>query len=293
MDKNQDKTKNSFSNAWKKVGDFGKKAAEETKRFVEQTKENIHEKKAQRYTAISLSEFESDNFKVPSIIKIEDDSANREFITDTEALGWIEIHKEIPTLHIYDSFVEKIGLVFVPIKQRNNVYCKDNFDSQKYINSNQVFGKATEEKLAELSNIACTLGAKCCSVKIVEAEKQTDSFKAHMTVNGANPITSASENSVTNQKYGKRISCFEGHDNPTTPQLKWFAYDDNIKSLIEMRINKNIKTTVLELSGSSCVTMSKELACAIDDILNISGNLSMEKKATNELSNSLIYEIEF
>ena len=31
MDKNQDKTKNSFSNAWKKVGDFGKKAAEETK----------------------------------------------------------------------------------------------------------------------------------------------------------------------------------------------------------------------------------------------------------------------
>lgn len=293
MDKNQDKTKNSFSNAWKKVGDFGKKAAEETKRFVEQTKENIHEKKAQRYTAIFLSELENDDFKIPSIIKIEDDSANREFITDTEALGWIEIHKEIPTLHIYTSFVEKCGLVFVPVAQRDNVYCRDNFDFKKYINHNQFFGKATEEKLAELSNIAYYLGAKSCSVEIFEAEVQSDSYKMQMTLKGAKPTNAESHNATTNKKSGKRISHFEGHDEPKAPRLKWFAHDDNIKSLIDMRCNKAVKSTTLELSGASCASMSRSVACAIDDILNISGNLSMEKQVTKELSDRLVFEVEF
>ena len=101
MDKNQEKTKQSFLNAWKKMGDFGKKAAEETKKIVDQTKENIHEKKAKKYTVVTLSDFEKEDFKIPSIIKIEDNSANREFIEDAEAMGWIELHKEVPAFHIY------------------------------------------------------------------------------------------------------------------------------------------------------------------------------------------------
>ena len=68
MENNQDKSKKSFASAWKKVGDFGKKAAEETKKFVDQTKENIHEKRAQKYTAVTLSEFHKEDFAVPSII---------------------------------------------------------------------------------------------------------------------------------------------------------------------------------------------------------------------------------
>ena len=293
MENNQDKSKKSFASAWKKVGDFGKKAAEETKKFVDQTKENIHEKRAQKYTAVTLSEFHKEDFAVPSIIKIEDDSANREFITDEEALGWIEIHKEIPTLHIYSSFVEKCDIVFVPVAQRDNVYCKDNFDSKKYINHNQFFGKATEEKLAELSNIAYYLGAKSCSVEILESEIQSDSYKAQLAIKGSKPTKAESKNSVGNKKSGKRISYFEGHDEPQIPQLKWFVHDDNIKSLIEMRCKKAIKSTSLELSGSSCASMSRSMACAIDAILNVSGTFSMEKQAIKELSNSLLYEIEF
>ncbi|MBQ8174581.1 MAG: hypothetical protein IJ009_04185 [Clostridia bacterium] len=289
MDKNQEKTKQSFSNVWKKMGDFGKKAAEETKKIVDQTKENIHEKKAKKYTVVTLSDFEKEDFKIPSIIKIEDDSANREFIEDAEAMGWIELHKEVPAFHIYSSFVEKCGLVFIPVPQRDNVYCQDNFNSKKYINSNQVFGKATEEKLAELNNIAYCLGAKSCSVEIFQAEKQTDSNKMQVMKS----TETGSQKSVANKKSGKRISYFEGHDEPKAPQLKWFAYDENVKNLIEMRCNKAIKSTVLELNGSSCASMSRSIACAVDDVLGIGGKVSMEKQATKELNDSLLFEIEF
>ena len=290
MHNEQEKTKKSFANAWKKVGDFGKKAAEETRKFVDQTKENIHEKKSKKYTAVLLSDFEREDFKIPSIITIEDDSANRKFIEDAEAMGWIELHKEVPAFHIYSSFVEKSELVFIPIPQRNNVYCQDNFDSRKYINSNQIFGKATEEKLAELSNIAYCLGAKSCSVEILETEEQAELYRMRMMKSAE---TVSRKAIISNRKSGKRVSYFEGNNEPKVPQLKWFAHDENVKNLIEMRCNKAIKSTVLELSGSSCASMSRAIACAIDDILSIDGKISMEKQATKELNDSLLFEIEF
>ena len=79
------------------------------------------------------------------------------------------------------------------------------------------------------------------------------------------------------------------------PVLKWFAHDENIKHLIEMRCsdNNSIKSKILELKGSSSATMSKKCACAIDKILNIKGSLSMEKQTIKEYNNILLYEIEF
>ena len=184
MEKKQDKTKEAFANAWKKASDIGKKAAEGTKDFVEQTKKNIHDQQAKKYTPVTAKEFKLKSFQIPSIINVEDDSANREFITDPDAIGWIEQHKDVPVLHMYSTFSKKCGLIFIPVLQRDQVYCMDNFDSKKYINSNHVFGKATEEKLAELNHIAYSLGAKQCSVEIAEAdvEGETHSFQINVKV---------------------------------------------------------------------------------------------------------------
>ena len=92
---------------------------------------------------------------------------------------------------------------------------------------------------------------------------------------------------------GKNISEFEGHDDPKEPDLKWFMHDDNIKNLIKMRCNKAIKSNVLELSGSASATMSKALACALDDVMKVGGSLSMEKQSVKEHNTKLIFEIEF
>ena len=300
MDNNQEnknakkeQAKEGFSNAWKKAAEFGKKAADGTKKFVDQTKESIHEQKAKKYAAVTAKEFKLKSFKIPSIIMIEDESANREYIEDSDAVGWIEIHKEIPVLHMYASYVKKCGITFIPVPQKDNVYSQDNFDDKKYLNVNQVFGKATEEKLAELNNIAFCLGAKSCSIEIVEEESDFESKQFQGMLKGKTPITSENTMANTSKQSGKNMSNFKGHDDPQIPELKWFAHDDNIKLLIEMRMKKAIQSNLLELKGSNSATMSKSIACAIDAIVKVSGTLSMEKQVQKEYSNKLLFEIEF
>ena len=298
--------KENLGRFWQKTQDFGKKAAEGAKNLAEQTKKNIHEQQAKRYTAVTAKDYKAKDFKLPGVIVIKDDSANREFVEDPEAIGWIEIHKDVPVLYMYFDFVKKCGLSFVPVAQKEIVYCVDVFDLKRYVNTAQVFARATEEKLAELRNIAYCLGAKMCSVQIVEADKTSDSFsvdvglkskgggnkKSEQKKGRGNSGVEASDMNV-NKQSGKSVTRFKGSDTPQKPELKWFLHDDNIKGLIEMRCNFAIESSVLELRGSSSATMSRAVACAIDDIAKIGGSLSMEKQSVTEHSNILLYEVEF
>ena len=261
-----EKAKEAFSNFWNKTSDVGKKAAENAKVFAEQTKKNIHDAKAKKYTPVTAKEFKSKSFRLPNIIQIVDDSANRNFITCDGAIGWIEKHEEIDVLHMYSEFVKKSGIEFIPVPQRDNVFCEDNFDSNRFINSNQVFGKATEEKLAELEHIAYCLGAKSCSVEVVETNCSINT--KGMSVKAGASVESGICSNNNNMQSGKTKSYFEGNSIPTKPTLKWFADDDNIKRLIEMRCadNNSIKSKIMELKGASSATMSKKIACAIDHV---------------------------
>lgn len=289
----QEKNNGTFSSVLKRVSDFGKKTAEETKKIVDQTKENIHEQKAKKYLVVTDKDFKAKDFRIPSIIVIEEDGANREFVKEENAIGWIELHKEVSVLHLYTSFVKKSGITFIPTAQTTNVYCRDNFEYKKYINSSSVFGRATEEKLAELNDIAYCLGAKHCSIEMIEEDSASDTKSFTIALKGTKP-GSMVEGSVSSKKQsGKTVVDFEGHDDPQAPTLKWFMHDDNIKNLIKMRCDKAIKSNVLELSGSASATMSKSLACAVDDVLKISGSLSMERQSVKEHNTKLIFEIEF
>ena len=288
-----EKSKDTLSNLWKKTSDISKKAAEGAKAFAEQTKKNIYDAQAKKYTSITAKEFKSKTFNMPSIIEIVDDSANRKFITDKNAIGWIEKHEETDVLHMYFDFVKKCNLNFIPVPQRDNVYCEDNFDSKLFINVNQIFGKATEQKLAELENIAYCLGAKSCSVEIAEANCDTNSKSKALKAGTSVEISTCSKSA--NTQSGKTLSYFQGNSSPKKPNLKWFAHDDNIKALIDMRCadTNSIKSKTLELKGSSSATMSTKIACAIDNVINAKSALSMESQAIKEHSNLLIYEIEF
>ena len=292
MNQNE-KTKEKFSSFWQKTSDIGKKAADGAKAFAEQTKKNIYDAQAKKYTPVTAEEFNSDEFKLPNIIEIIDDSVNRKFITCDQAIGWIEKHEDVDVLHMYSDFVKACGLQFIPVPQRDNVYCKDNFDSSKFINANQVFGKATEERLAELEHIAYCLGAKSCSVEIVEADCNIKSISK--TIESDIKTDAGKFQKLQQTQSGKTMSYFQGNNTPKQPTLKWFAHDDNIKRLIEMRCadSNSIKSKIMELQGSSSATMSRKIACAIDDVLNIKGGFSLESQAIKEHSNTLIYEIDF
>ena len=293
MDNNQNKAKSMFSNAFKKVGDFGKKTVESAKSFAEQTQKNIHDQQAKKYISVTKEEFSNEDFQIPSILTIHDDSANREFIESEDAIGWIEQHKGVPVLHMYSGFAKNSGLTFVPFAQKDDVYCVDKFKPDTYITAREVFGKATKEKLAELSNIAFLLGAKSCSVEILEAESDLNSNNLKAGIKGAGAFGGVAKNATSKKQSGKTTTNFEGHDNPQIPVLKWFTHEDNIKWLIEMRCKRAIKSHILELKGSSSITMEKSMACAMDDVLGSKATISMEKESLKEYNDILVFEVEF
>lgn len=298
QEKMQEKAKKALSNMLQLASDAAKKAASEVQKsataFSEKRQQEMLEKQIKKYRPLTAKEYKSKNFKIPNAIQIVDDAVRRNIEVCEGAIGWLEEHKGVEVLHLYDEFVEKSGLSFVPAPKCDTVYCVDNFDRSTFISSSYVFSKTNEEKLAELANIAHSLGAKRCSVEIVESDTKSSSgaLGINIAVGGANANVAESNKQKSS---GKRTMEFIGSDQPTRPELKWFAYDENIKGLIEMRCSNNnsIKSTTLELSGSSCATMSKKVACAIDHIAHISGSASMEAQAMCEHSSKLILEIEF
>ncbi|MBO5415686.1 MAG: hypothetical protein J6A83_03565 [Clostridia bacterium] len=293
-DAKKGKAKESISNFWQKTTDIGKKAAEEAKSLAEQAKKGIQEQQAKKYTPVTEEELKSEDFLVPSLIEIVDDYSKRDIITQQDAIGWIELHKEVRVLHMYFGYAPKSDFTFIPVIQRDAIYCSDNFEAKKFINSIHIFGKATEEKMAELARIAHSLGAKKCSIEIMEADTQGKSISLKSSLsNNSGEIQAQAKKS--NMQSGKRVISFDGNNTPTRPVLKWFANDDNIKDLIEMRCSNDnsIKATTLELSGACSATMSIKIACAIDNILKISGGISMEKQAQKEYASKLIFELEF
>ncbi len=97
---------------------------------------------------------------------------------------------------------------------------------------------------------------------------------------------------------GKIEVLFDENNQLERPTLKWFAQDDIIKNLIEMRCtNKNsIKTETLILEGATSATMSKKTACAIDGAVGKIGansKFDIEQQATRENHSKLIFNIEF
>lgn len=301
-DVKKEKAKETMSNLWKKTVDISKKAADgaqkKAKEFAEQAKENHRDQQLKKYQPLTKEEFFSEEFRIPNFIQIVDDAVRRDIPVCEGAIGWREVHNSVEFLHLYDEFVDECGIEFIPRWECDNVYCVDRFKKNRYLNTKQVFRKATEEQIAELEHIAYSLGAKFCSVEIVDACVEASSNKMSIKVKtqygNASSSTGSSSKAINGQS-GKKISEFQGHDQPKAPELKWFEHDDNVKRLIEMRCSdpQSIKSTTLELRGTSTTVMSKTAACAIDKILKVGGSLSMERQATKEQSQILIFEITF
>ena len=110
---------------------------------------------------------------------------------------------------------------------------------------------------------------------------------------GAGDFSSTAKSGEKQQ--GKVVAVFNGSDNPQRPELKWFANDDNINNLINMRCSdkNSIKYEVLVLSGSTSASVSKKVAAALDNVLKIKGKFSAQSESVKEHSSKLIFEIEF
>ncbi len=209
------------------------------------------------------------------------------------------------------------------MKPEEEVYCIDPYNRKRFLSVDCIFSKTNEEKIAELEHIAYCLGAKACSIQMTESEENNNKFGININVNVVESNKEEETNSISNKKSsnkntskpnvntstldfgngsgkityhsGKKITRFKGSNSPKEPKLKWFAHDDNIKGLIEMRCtDKNsVQYTELSLKGSTSATMNKKVAVAIDKIMKVGASMSVEKQASKEHNSTLIFEVEF
>ena len=166
-----------------------------------------------------------------------------------------------------------------------------------------IFSKAHEERLAELKQIAYALGAKSCTIEITESTQESNSSNRSANFGGKlgtmGKIGMKTDNSTANtnakKRSGKITAVFDGSVAPQYPELKWFANDENINNLIQMRCKDpgRLKYEELKLSGSTSATMTQKTAAAIDCLKGLKGGISMQSQALVEHSSELFFTIEF
>lgn len=315
--KDESKKENAvLSNVLKKASDFGsktvvfgKKAAggiqSGAKVLSEKAKNANYLKRLEKYKPLFPKDYKSKEFNLPNMVMIVDDAVRRGIDVCEGAIGWLGTETGMEVLFLYDEWVKRSGIQFIPAPKCDEIYYVDTFNRNRFIRVDCIFTKAHEEKLAELEHIAYSLGAKRCSVEIVEADAQMTVQRksvensTHLGKFSSNESAEkSSRQSASNQRSGRKTTMFAGNCEPKRPELKWFSNDENIKRLIEMRCSdaNSIKSTVLELEGSSSATMSQKAAYAIDCAINKMGNktkLGMEHQATKESSSKMMFEIEF
>ena len=188
---------------------------------------------------------------------------------------------------------------FVPFAKEDKIYCVDQFNADKYVEYKDVFTQTADEKVAELVNVAICLGAKSCSVEVCDADSSQSSQQAgsNLGVKGVGGLKAEQKigSKAASMGKGKNVMNLTPHDNPRRPELKWFAHNNNINRLIDMRCSdlKSVQYQCFELHGSTMESMSKKTAVAIDKVANLQGSASMEMQAAKEHSSVLIFEVEF
>ncbi len=297
------------SGVLQKTTEAGKKLSinvqEKAKDLSEKNKNENYLKKLKKYNPLFPDVFYSGSFNLPNIIVIVDDAVRKDIDVCEGAIGWLSNEKGTEVLHLYDEEVERCGIKFVPSVICDAYYYVDRFDRTRFIQTDCIFSKAYEERLAELKHIAYSLGAKKCSIEISESSLVSEDKNANLKINlplekivaGLSGEGAFSKSEKITQK-GIIEATFEGSDEVKMPQLKWFADDDTIKRLIEMRLeNRNqLKTEIVELEGSVSATMSQKTACTIDGAIgtiNAKGSVNMEGQAARENHSKLIYKVEF
>lgn len=281
----------------------------------EKSRQDSYLRRLKKYNPLFPDVYHRGDFNIPNMIMIRDDAERRGIDVCEGAIGWLGKESGIEVLYLYDEAVKSSGIHFVPTADCDAIYYVDRFDRNRFIRTDCIFKHAYDERLAELEHIAYSLGAKRCSIDIVESESSTqksrkkfgmnknaelptEDTKTTIDIKSSAALHSDYNVSNLNEREGHSVLVWEGSDKPKRPKLKWFAHDENIKVLIDMRCKGGniVKSKTLRISGSSSATMSRDTACNIDNAigkLKAKSNSELEKQAVKERRSTFVFSVEF
>lgn len=295
--------------------------AEDLKDFagekISDLKNNAEAQVKEGYTALQmkfhnplfLEELKSGEKAVPDLITIIDDDEKKGVEVCKGSLGWISKENGLNVLHLFNKEVSNIEKQFVPYELLYEVYLRDPYDSDSFVVLQDYFKKMEEAKVAELENIAHSLGAKKCEIELIEEKKKIEKKDKNGHVKGNVKVKKAKaeiseeiklENIETEKSKIVSSTEFKGNSKPVRPELKWFKKDEKIKGLIAAVCSETVDNKMSKqrftIDRSSSKSMSREMAAKIDGAiskLGFEGNMNMESEVLTESRKIFVFSVEF
>ena len=265
-----------------------------------------------KYNPVFKEDYNSETFRMPYMIVITTDADRKDIEVCQGAIGWKSAQKDTEVFHLYDTAVELTGLKFVPAPSKDTFYYVDDLDRNRYIKLDSYFDTMQEAMVAELANIAFSLGAKSYSIDLAEnvSEHIADNMKGSIAVKlpfagkkgkqGGNISAEYSEQMKSNVNIANK-SNFSTGAAPEHPNLRIFKNNDLINGLIDMRLksymnNNKMGDYSIEIKKSNYTSINRSIASDIDATvkkINTKANFNMEQKRQKNSEQTLIYKIEF
>ena len=220
------------------------------------------------------------------------------------AIGWREIHNNLEILCLYKSFVPESGLLFLPTPQINAVYYENPHKPNQYIIVDSIFDEVQNSRAAELEQIASDLGAKYFRIEMVDTRFESNKLNAESGVSALADFYSVDSKLKLNKQesnghYLFTESNFSCKRKPCKPELKWFANNDKIKSLIDIRLGdggKKLKSHDVVINCVNHSIFSFETAdklSAIIKYVDVNAGTSFKDRYENERNQVMIFHVEF
>lgn len=295
-----------------KFGEAGKKAAIAAKDGVQNLSERAQDAAAQvkarqqeemlkKFPPIFLTQYQNGEYSTPVMIQIVDNAEKQDVEEYQGAMGWTSHDKGVDILHLYSGAVADTELKFLTPPTPGALYCVHPHEEHCFISLDDYFIRIQRAQLAELEHIAYALGAVSYEAELMESTNEQQIFKANFNLKAGRIGTAAADRSQTKQTTGQSSSLasgsFSAGRKPVKPDLRWFAQDEGIRNLIQMRCSEHGSTMTsrtVELSSSTASALSNHTAASIQGAarsLGFKGDFS--SKYEKECSQKLVFKVYF
>ena len=297
-------TMSELGSATKKMTDDMADKTREGKKLVEEKYEKMkYEYDLKTLRPIFENDLSPDLYSNSTVIRIVNYDKRMENDVCQGAVGFEEKIRQANALCLYSRYAEKTGINFYPaIKE--SVYCVNPYNENMYICIDDYFDYIKKAKIAELENVAYSLGAKHIKISFKEKKKTFSLKNSKINIPYKDIINVGISHGISKDDLEEiRVetdAIFEGNDIPSEPTLTYFKEESDIVSLIKMRTDtesqNKIKSKTYLFEYCRSQDMQENTAADIDSIvkkLGISANSSVENQVQSSKKMVLEYSIEF
>ena len=268
--------------------------------------DGIEKKNFEKYGPIFISSLEEKGITYPKMINVFDYDKQMDVADCKDAVGYFRTIKDVNLLGINHKNVKAFeGIEFYPDKYpSSSVYYVHPLNDKQYIEITEYFKYLKEQRVSELEYIAQELGAKYFKVEIFEETLASESSKTKaegkfgVKKDKAGFKVEVEDNQKTYEYIGIAAENTYSGKEPKEPQLKLWANNESIKSLVKQRLatSGRLQSKTFRLDYNTSTGIKEKEAAKIDGVLKFlkfSSEGIIQKEVQKETKRRLVYTIEF